>query len=459
MFSQSPAEPIEEVRENWQPIGRHLVILITLVALALTVRLPFLDAPGFAIDINLYVAWSETATNQGLPRLYDREDFNYPPVASYLFLLVGHLQRDILNRPFAVDSTSMLAALKLPAMVCDLAITVVLYLFLIQRSSRFIAIAGALAFALNPAVIYDSMIWGQWDSLVALPLLLTTMCLIVSRPHLAAGFFVTALLIKFQAVVVLPVVLVVIIRRHGLRGLMMSALAGLLTAFVLLIPVIVTGQVSEIVDIYVGLTSAQPWVSNNAYNLWWLVNWLQSGSPTMTLEDGEPLLGPITYKHTALSLYALAVTGIVAALARARLTAETISLAAAASVIAFFTLAPEMHERYLFPALPILILAFNTRLHRWLLAILSLTLFFNLRWVLLSSEGVRWSVPQLAATGLLSVVNLAILSWIGVELFHRSTRATAIQRRAWLAGAGAVLSVVTLASVTILRWYIRDVRG
>lgn len=444
---------------DWRPVRRHLLILVTLVAIALAARLPFIARPGLPSDIKLFVAWSETATNQGLPELYAREDYNYLPIASYIFVLVGHLQRDILDGQFTTDSATMRAALKLPALLSDLAITAVLYLFLARRSSLVISIAGALAYALNPAIIHDSMIWGQWDSLVALPMLLAIVCLIASRPRLATTFLTTAILIKFQAVVLIPLVVVVVLRQFGWRGLLWSTLTGAATATILLIPVIVTGQIRQTFDVYVGLTHAQPWVSLNAYNLWWLVNWLQSGSPTMTLKGGEPLLGPITYRHAALGLYALAIAGIVAAFARLRLAVETISLGAAASVLAFYAFAPGMHERYLLPALPLLILAFDSRLHRWIVAILSLTLFLNLHWVLRSAEGLPWSTLKLAATGFLSVVNLATLIWIGIELFQRSMKRSDSDRRAWWVGAAVLLAVMTLASFTILRWYIRDVRS
>jgi Gpi18-like mannosyltransferase len=442
-----------------RPSRRHVLILLTLVAIALAVRLPFIDRPGLPSDIKLFVAWSETATNQGLAALFAREDYNYPPVASYIFVLVGHLQRDVLDRPFSTDSESMRAALKLPALLSDLAITAALYLFLVRRTSLVIAIAGALAYALNPAIIHDAMIWGQWDALVALPMLLATICLTASRPRLATALLTTAILIKFQAIVLVPLFFVVIVRQFGWRGLQTSALSGTATATILLIPVIVTGQFRQTIDVYVGLTHAEPWVSLNAYNLWWLVNWLQSGSPTMTLKGGESLLGPLTYKQAALGLYAFAVIGLVAAFARMRLSVETVSLGAAASVVAFFALAPEMHERYLLPALPLLILAFNSRLHRWIVAILSLTLFLNLQWTLRSAEGVPWSTSKLAATGVLSVVNLAVLTWIGIESFQRTMTRSGSQRRAWQVGATLLLAVTTLAGFAILRWYIRDVRA
>jgi Gpi18-like mannosyltransferase len=442
-----------------RPARRHLLILLALVAIALAARLPFLDRPGLPSDIKLFVAWSETATNQGLPELYARGDYNYPPIASYILVLVGHLQRDILEGPFTAESTTMRASLKLPALLSDLAIMAVLYLFLARRTSLVISLVGALAYALNPAIIHDSMIWGQWDSLVALPMVLATICLIASRPRLATAFLTAAILIKFQAVVLIPFFFVVILRQFGWRGLLSSALTGAATATILLIPVIAAGQLRQIVDVYVGLTHTEPWVSLNAYNLWWLVNWLQTGSPTMTLKDTETLLGPINYKHVALGLYALAVAGIAAAFARLRLSVESISLGAAASVVVFFALAPEMHERYLMPALPLLILAFDRRLHRWIFAILSLTLFLSLHWVLRSAEGVSWSTLKLAATGVLSVVNLAVLIWIGIELFQRSVKHFGSDRRAWLVGATLLLAVATVASFIVLRWYIREVRG
>jgi Gpi18-like mannosyltransferase len=448
-----------EVSERrWAALRRHGLALLALTIVGFAVRWPFRHEPGFAIDINLYVAWCETAANQGLAALYAREDFNYPPLASYLFLVLGHLQRDLLGGPFRVDDPSMLALLKLPAILCDLVLAGVLYLFLARRASSLVAVGGALAYALNPAVIYDSVIWGQWDALLALPLVLSLVCLIGGRPHLAASLLAVALLTKFQAVVLLPLLFVVVLRRRGWRGLLTAGLAGAATAAVLLVPVVVKGQVREVVAIYVGLSGSQPWVSDNAWNLWWLVNWLQSGNPNMTLKDWQPLLGPLRYKDVALGLYVLVALWISVALYRSRLTVETLSLSASALVLAFFALAPEMHERYLFPAIPLLILGFAARPQLVLYALLSLTLYLNLRWVYLAARDVPWSVAKLAATALFSFVNLAALAWFCAALYARTDAHLRNVRRAWLAATAAALAVGVLAGVVVLRWYVRDVR-
>ena len=450
---------LQSIRPDWLPDRRNALILLALVAVALAVRLPFLDRSGLPSDIKLFVAWSETATNQGLPQLFARDDYNYPPLPAYLFRLIGHVQRDLLDRPFATDSATMRALLKLPAVLADLAITGVLYLFLIRRTTFTIAITGALAYGLNPAIVHNSVIWGQWDALVTLPMLLATVCLIASRPNLAAAFLAIAVLTKFQAVVLVPVAAIVILRQSGVCGLLRSSAIGAMTATVILLPLITAGQLRPVIDVYVGLTHTQPWVSNNAWNIWWLINWFQTGSPTMTLKDNQSLLGAITWKQIALTLYAFAVTALAVATYRARLTTKTISLAVAASVIAFFALAPEMHERYLLPAVPLLLLAFDNRLHRWLVAVVSLTLFFSLDWVLDSAEGTRWSTLKLASTGLLSVVNLGVLIAIGVVLVNRARGRPDRDRGVWIAGSTAMLLIVAFASLTVLRWYLNDVRN
>lgn len=425
----------------------------------MAVRLPFIGNEGLPSDIQLFVAWSKTAADDGLAGLYDRPDYNYLPLTSYLFVGLGRLQRDILDLPFSAEDPSMRAILKAPAILSDLAITVVLYLSLVRRTSRRVATSAALAYALNPAVIHDSVVWGQWDSLVALPALLAIVGLITSRPRLAVAFLTTAVLVKFQAIILAPVAFVTILRTTGWRGVMSSSLVSAIVAFVLLIPIITAGLLPETIETYSGLTHTEPWVSSNAFNIWWLVNWFVSDTPAMTLRGYEPLFGPISYRAAGLVLFALVLATIAVTYSRTHISAATISLASGTSVIAFFTLAPEMRERYLFLAVPLLALSIDVRGHRHMLAVISLTMFLSMYWVYQLAMGNAWSTWQLAMIALLSAVNVAALVWACTTLFRYTRPDRQAYRRVQATGVAMIGAVAVLATYVVVRWYLLDVRA
>jgi Gpi18-like mannosyltransferase len=428
-----------------------MLLLVTLAA-----RLPFLGRPGFAIDLALYRGWADTATLHGLGALYRRTDYDYPPVYSYVLWLIGQIHYHLLGRDFSANDRVLLALLKTPAILADLAIVAVLYLVIQQEAGRVLGFAGALAYALNPAVVHDSVVWGQVDAVMALPMLLSVVALHRFRPALASAMLVLAVLVKFQAIVLLPLFVIVVWRKGRGRALLRAGLAGALVGVLVMLPVALTGELNQMLRVYVQSTGIHPFVSMNAYNVWWIVNWFVTGNPNMTLHDSSSLLGPISYKLTGLLLCGGALAAVLLTAARRPLTLSLIGLTSSASAIVFFALAPEMHERYLLPALPLLVLAFRDVQPRLLFALFSVTLFLNLDWVLRSSFGEHWSVLRLIGTGVLSVANTVGVAWTLLLLIPPEWSNGRI-RAGLITGGLAVLVVAGLALWTVSRWYVRDV--
>jgi len=167
--------------------------LLIRVALAATTK-------GYAADITTFSAWAAHAAD-GLTSFYSPGYFaDYPPGYIYVLWLVGKL-RLLLGLGF--DTPAFLVLLKLPASLADTATVWLLYRLARRHWSGNAPAAVAALYAFNPAVILDSAVWGQVDSVLTLFILLGVFFL-ERHPASSAVSFTMALLIKPQALIFAP---------------------------------------------------------------------------------------------------------------------------------------------------------------------------------------------------------------------------------------------------------------
>jgi Gpi18-like mannosyltransferase len=387
------------------PVGGKLVLLLLVagllrVALAATTR-------GYAADITTFSAWAGHAA-EGLTSFYSPGYFaDYPPGYIYLLWLIGKL-RIVLGIDF--DTPAFLALLKLPAILADCA-TIWLVFRLARRSwsgTASLILAGLYAF--NPAVILDSAVWGQVDSVLTLPILLGVM-LLEKRPGAAGAAFAAALLIKPQALIFAPLPLL----WFGIRFLRRerSTTADLLmfsgTAIALFCLVILPFSVNEspfwIISKYGSTLASYPYATLNACNLFALTggNIAPVGQKLLFLPYG--VWGNIWIVLTVLFTTLVMLRG--QGSSRFWYTALFLS----ASV---FVMTAKMHERYLFPALALALgfhIVTRERLALLLFAGFSTTQFLNVAQVLALSHRDIYGVPPLDP--LLLAVSLAnVILWL-----------------------------------------------
>jgi len=269
-------------------------------------------------------------------------------------------------------------------------------------------LAGLYAF--NPAVILDSAVWGQVDSVLTLPILLGVM-LLEKRPAASGAAFATALLIKPQALIFAPLPLL----WFGIRLLRRdrSATADLLmfcgTAVALFCLVILPFTLNEspfwIISKYGSTLASYPYATLNAYNLFALTggNVAPVGKKLLFLPYG--VWGNIWIVVTVLFTTLIMLRGQ----GSSRFWYTPLFLSASV-----FVMTAKMHERYLFPALA-LALGFHIitrdRLALLLFAGFSITQFLNVAQVLTLSHGGIYGVPRLDPL-LLSVSLANVILWL-----------------------------------------------
>lgn len=310
---------------------------------------------GFGTDLACFAAWAERMYSLGPSGFYSPEVFtDYPPGYMYVLWLIGWL-RSALRLPYY--SGAHLILLKLPAILCDLAAGGLLYREAERRFSRRGTLLLCGAYLFNPVILLNSAVWGQVDSVFTLALLLMCLALVRGRLFPACAAFCAGVLLKPQMLVFSPVLLAgfadqIFPEDFSLRRLG-KALAGALLSLAGLVFLCLPFGAGNVWRQYFSTVGSYPYAAVNACNLWGLfgLNWVSQESTFL----GVP------YRLYGYFFILAAVAAVFAVSLRRRRLREKYPFLAAMLILTVFAFSVRMHERYLYPGLILLMLAFVYR--------------------------------------------------------------------------------------------------
>lgn len=373
-----PAALRDSAGQVWRSIG--ILALVLLIGTALRVPLAF--QAGYGADVSWFANWTRVVTLHGFRDLYATTDCNYPPLYVLIMRGAGEAwqswieprlgndpQRGPPYAPKLADSAYYRAYVRVPACLADILLAIVLWIETRRLFSARAAAVAATAYFLNPAAMYVSGYWGQVDSVHTL---LLTAALVACNRHarLTCGFFVgLSLLQKLQSIAVVPLFFLEFYRYQRWRGVGGVLLGAVLAAIVVLSPFVFTGSFD--LALKRGYGQAVGYYEDRslyAFNLWTLLDqqdasdrdvpgWLlrmQAGPEQISVPAKGQWYSHVTYRTLSLALFALAVAVILSLHSRAH-RHDLRSLAAGMLALAFFLFPTEMHERYAFPVLGLMV--------------------------------------------------------------------------------------------------------
>ncbi len=349
-----------------RPESKGIALFPAVIAIAFVIRLGLSWHGGFGGDISLNQDWSKSAVRLGLIQSYSEQlksDTmlpNYPPLSIGMFALTGYVYQSTLSPNFNEEAPIYRVIIKLPAILADLVTIIVLYLILIPLGGRKRSFLAAALYAVHPAVIHDSAVWGQIDSVFTLFLCLTVLCMQRHRWMLAGVLMASALLIKMQSLLLVPVV--VVAAGFDIRRWIRLMAGGLSVTVLTVIPFAIYGALDKLMNVYAGSVGFYNTLSYNAYNFWVMLYTRETGKSATDL-----FFGPLSHRMFGLIAWFI-VIGSVTVLwfpaiqqdIKSKGKTGVTMLSAALIAYAFFLFNAEMHERYLFPfmalGLPLLLL-------------------------------------------------------------------------------------------------------
>src|SRR5208283_2424118 len=348
---------------NVSSTKREITILALLLSVSFLIRVLLFPLKGYPVDTGDFISWINTAVEHGIRPFYNVAGFiDYPPFNIYIFWAFGSYAKAV--------GISIANIVKLAPNLFDLATALLIYVFVRKQASFKSALLATSLYTFNPAVIYNTAIWGQYDAIYTFFLILSLMLALKSKPKLAAAAFAIGLLTKPQGIVLAPLVAFLIYKKNGLKNLLFSTLVFAGTVFVVILPFQWSNPVTFLSNIYFGAYGEYAVTSANAFNLWGLYGlWIPDGS----------------FYIVSWALFgAFAVFTLYFLYKRFHASDEFLAIFAAFMLFfAFFMLPTRIHERYLFPAISVLALMFPfLKRTRPLYAVLTATLLINQAYVL-----------------------------------------------------------------------------
>lgn len=340
-------------RKSMRPQWFNLLLLLGAALVIKSIFAVKFDA--YSVDMSCFRIWSDMIYDNGISKFYYVDEGNgYPPGYMFVLWLMA-----VVRHIFGVETGSQTAEylIKLFPMLCDLGAGAVLYLLAKRRFSEGMSLMICAIYVLNPMVVADSSMWGQVDSVFTLTILLT--CWLCMEEKRIPAYFVFCLgaLLKFQTIMFTPILIFTIIEQVFLRDFtvkkMLRDLAGGLGAIASMFLFAVPFGLDVVVPKYVNSLGLFEYCTVNAYNFWAILgkNWVEQTNKFLFLKCQ-------TWGSIAIVASVL-LSGFVFYKMKEDKSKYFLSMAVLISFVFLFSV--RMHERYLFPAILLVLAGFILR--------------------------------------------------------------------------------------------------
>jgi Gpi18-like mannosyltransferase len=373
---------------NGSPTGRYAALrrlspfrYAPLYLLLFGLLLALAGATAHEGDREAWRSWAVHIFRHGLGNAYALPTLDYNPLYHYILWLYGRLA----GSAAAIQAYSH--GLKAFTLLFDFAGAILAASLLRGSWRRFL---GSLWLLLNAGYLYNTLVWQQVDGIFTC--LAFAAVLLALRQKLAGSvvLYVLALNAKLQAIVFLPLLLLLWLPlgRKAPRRVLPALAAGTAVQVLLLAPFIWGGEQSylgRILQINFSAVSVYPYTSVNAFNIWVLL----MPDALFWVPDTLVKFG-LSYRHWGLLAFggasALALLPVLLG-SWQRLRCRAVFTPAQAPLVllvgglipllfCFFN--TEMHERYWHPAV-LFLGAYALVSRRWLpFALVSVAYFLNL---------------------------------------------------------------------------------
>jgi Gpi18-like mannosyltransferase len=339
-------------------IKKHTAILLVL-SVALVIKLFFSGFPPFKTDMDSWIGWGDQMYVSGPQGFYGSGVWtDYAPGYMY-FLWLTAVVKNIFFSNASREATEFLY--KFIPILFDILSGWMIYKILDtvlpkdrKSFTKYIPETFSLIYLISPFTTFNGAIWGQADSVYTFFILHSLFYLVSKRYYLSVIIYVVAAVIKPQAIALAPLYFIVLTQPKDWMMFLKSVLIGFTTFHLLTIPfwgIIGLERMYALMQYSIGV---YPYNSINAFNLWGAFGFWQ--------KDTLPFIWGLSMQTVGTALYVVSVVGILFGGYRLLKTkgdlirARNIFLLGAFSVFSFSFLLTRMHDRYMFPALSLMLL-------------------------------------------------------------------------------------------------------
>lgn len=324
-------------------------IIKLLILAAVLVRLVLFTIPSLQIDMCLWVAWTARLIEVGPINFYSDDYFSdYFPGFLYILWAIGGTYTFIFPH-LPLDTFLFESLIKSTTTLFDLGSSFFIYK-IIYRYHKSLSLLSALLYLANPAIIFNTSVWGQIDGIFTFFLLSFAYFFTERKDIIKSNILLAlALIIKPQSLAIFPAVLEKVVKNFSLFKPRIKILILPIALIVFSFPFFIGNPFFGLINLGLKSTSVYPYDSLFAFNFWSLDGWWQNDLVSFQ---------KISHRAWGVILYLLAILAIFVPLFKKRLNDNFyFYFSSSLSILAFYLFLTRMHERYLFPFLAFILLA------------------------------------------------------------------------------------------------------
>lgn len=354
-------------------------VILFIILISIFVRIALISLPGFKYDVDTWFAWAQMLNSFKFSEFYsDKIWTNYTPGFLYILALLGFLKSI-----FLINDSFFYIILKVPAIIADILLGIFVFNILKKRSFNWAITTSSVVF-LNPVFIFNSTIWGQIDSILALFMFLTIYFLNQKKLLQSSIFFGISILIKPQAIMIIPVIFLFLLRHNSIKKITTFSIGVVLTILIYSLPFFISKPIEGFINLFSKMISDYPYTSLFAYNFW--------GAFGFWIND------KLIYFNISLELWGKMLLVLYLAVLSLLYFKKNLNIFALSVLVTlgFYFLPTRIHERYLYPGLFLLIFYsgwIKSKLLMTLSVILSLIHFLNLYYVYIYYNEIYLKLP------------------------------------------------------------------
>ena len=410
---------------------------------------------GHRTDVSDFVYWGNSVVKNGVSKFYEGW-CDYPP--GYM-LVLGFMS--LIRSIFGISSPYANALfIKIPCIIADLACAYIVYRISRKTMRRSAALALMALVAFTPVFAYISAGWGQIDQVLALTLIVPILLLYDRHPIWAGFVYGLGILMKPQALMCGPLFAAAYLL-YVFKGLPYKnarinkglskflgfkkdtpALRLLETVLAVLAAVGViagvglmfsgftdpnTGEkatgIMWLIEKYYKTATSYDYATVNAYNYWAAIgaNWAKTDTPYAGLTYGKwGTVGMAVSVMISVAMYVYAVL-------KHKTCKGALPLTMAFMLSGIFTFGHFMHERYVFPALMLIMIAY-VLYNDWRLLVLYViyasSILVNCMaayyYIALHQYGLYWDTALVHWDSIVNIVIFALLGVTTLDLIIRN---------------------------------------
>ncbi len=371
-------------------------VIFSLVGLLIIKTMGLMAFSGFGTDVGSYQAWALQIADLGPAHTYQQGYFlDYPPGYLYALWAAG-----VVSRAIGAGGDTLRIIVESPSLIADFFLCFVVFAYMRSTEQSKFALIAMLMVALNPALLFDSVVWGQSDSVLTLVMWLAVVATLAGEYEISWALAAVSVLIKPQGLMLVPVLGLWLLLEADYATWIRSFIVSLGTFIIGIAPFQIGHPWNWIIELYTSTAAYYHETSVNAFNFIALIGGLRqmdsgtiAGVSFFTL--GMALLVPL-YSFVGYVLW------------RVR-NARSLFYASFIALFGFFLFAPRMHERYLYPSLIFVVpLALESYEMMGVFVVLTITCLFNLAYIKQTLESTAVFLdPHDGLAMLTSILNVA----------------------------------------------------